>query len=409
MASGELSAEALIGDCLQRIENREADVQAWESLDPEFALQQARQADKTVSRLPLQGVPIGIKDIIETKDFDTCHGSPAYKLNRPHSNAAGVDRLISAGAVIMGKTVTTEFAYLNPGKTRNPNNLAHTPGGSSSGSAAAVADGHVPVALGTQTAGSIIRPASFCGVVGYKPTLNSFPITGIHAFAPSFDTLGAFSRSIEDMVLLRNVLASEDHDVEPCRPEKVAVVRSPVWDQAQTETVRMIETLENKLDETGIIVSDLNLSEEFDAIHQAHVSVMLSECVSSLSDVYENHRGELSEKLKQDYEVGMQLDAEEIQKAYDCIALCRKKIAEMQKDFDVIITPSAPGYAPAGLQATGDPAFNRMWTALSLPCISLPTPVKKSELPLGVQLVGAFNEDIQLLSHARWLESFLAS
>ena len=277
------SSEQLTAACLNRIRLRDSTVRAWEYLDEEDALQQARRLDKEKKNRPLQGLPVGIKDIIDTADMPTRYGSSIFANNQPGKDAECIRRLKDAGAVILGKTVTTEFAYLSPGKTCNPHNPEHTPGGSSSGSAAAVADFHVPLALGTQTAGSIIRPASFCGVVGYKPTFNRFSFSGIHPFAPSFDTLGVFSRSVADIALLSKVLVSGHENAELHQVNKVAIVAGPYWEQAEYTTKLMFESLPAFLRKYNLIVDTLELNKDFADINDAHLKTMLSESTDTLS------------------------------------------------------------------------------------------------------------------------------
>lgn len=405
--AGDFSCEELVRSCLTRIEEKEKDVLAWENLNPGFALEEARKRDRSEIKGYLHGVPVGVKDIIDTVDFPTSYGSPMFKSHVPEKNAICINRLTNAGAIILGKTVSTEFAYLNPGKTRNPHKPEHTPGGSSSGSAAAVADFHVPCALGTQTAGSIIRPASFCGVTGYKPGIHSYPIDGIHPFAPSFDTLGSFTRSVTDLLMLHNVLSGKEIISRSVKPAHIALIKSPVWHQAQPETVAMMTSLEKQLRSASLHVDEPELDSVFDHIHEAHVSVMLYECTRSLHKIYERDSTQLSAKLKADFEKGLQITAEQVEESRQCIQKCKVKIGEVLSPYDLILTPSAPGYAPEGLETTGDPVFNRMWTALTLPCISLPVPGKDKTLPLGVQLIGKQYEDAELLNHALWLESFL--
>ncbi|MBT7952280.1 MAG: amidase [Gammaproteobacteria bacterium] len=402
---GDISSLEFAESCLNRLELRESSVQAWEYVDKDLVRSQARDRDSQRKSKPLQGVPIGIKDIIDTADMPTSYGSPFYHEHQPEINAACIERLENAGAIIFGKTVTTEFAYLNPGKTRNPHNFKHTPGGSSSGSAAAVADYHVPLALGTQTAGSIIRPASFCGVVGFKPTFASFPISGIHPFSPSFDTLGGFARSVSDIILLSEVLADRDFDKHPIRPEAVALVHGPYWSQAEPDTQFMFENLTEVLRDNQITVDIVDLSVEFNDINGAHKIIMLSESVQSLKKVYEKNKSDFSDRLLEDYEIAMSYSEKDIQIARTFLKKLKQKVAEVFSEFDLVLTPASPGRAPEGLHATGDPVFNRLATALHLPCLSLPYPQKDNALPLGVQLVGAFNRGDILLSHGLWLET----
>ncbi|MFT5134410.1 MAG: Asp-tRNA(Asn)/Glu-tRNA(Gln) amidotransferase A subunit family amidase [Gammaproteobacteria bacterium] len=405
--SGEITSEALVESCLRRIDLRESSVQAWECIDRDLALRQARDQDRQEKTGTLQGVPIGIKDIVDTDDLPTAYGSPIYSGHQPKVNAECIKRLKAAGAVIMGKTVTTEFAFLHPGKTRNPHNVEHTPGGSSSGSAAAVADKHVPLALGTQTAGSIVRPASFCGVVGYKPTYNSFSFEGIHPFAPSFDTLGGFARSVEDIVLLRSVLGDDDSSIESQRPDNIGIMQGPYWENAESTTRALFAQISHLLSKAGIKTNLVELPRVFNEINEAHRKVMFGECVQTLGSLYLNHKEQFSEELIKDYEFGLTLSKSEIEDARMLINKCREESTLVFSNYDLILTPASPGKAPKGLGSTGDSVFNKMWTAMGLPCLSLPFPQKENELPLGVQLVGAFGGDRKLLSSALWFEELL--
>ena len=402
--SAEFSAEDLAESCLSRITLRDDNVRAWEYLENEHVLRQARAVDGIKTDLALRGIPIGIKDIIDTIDFPTGHGSPIYAGHRPAQNAQCIERLQAAGAIIMGKTVTTEFAYMAPGKTRNPHNTAHTPGGSSSGSAAAVADMQVPLALGTQTAGSIIRPASFCGVVGYKPSFDSFPIKGVHAFAPSLDTLGGFARSVADIALLANVLGDSSLTVKSQQPEKIALLHGPYWQNAEDETRLVFDQLESILQDNEIPVDKIELGAEFKQINEAQKSIQLKECTKTLSTYYSDHKDGLSERLLEDYEYALSISEKKMAEAYAIVEKCKDLIAKIFTEYQLILTPASTGSAPEGLQTTGDPVFCRMWTALGVPSVSLPFPRAEGSLPIGVQLVGAVKEDEALLSYASCLE-----
>ena len=403
--SGDLSSAQLVRDCLHRIESRDNAVQAWACLDREYAQAQAGERDEQAQgKWQLPGIPVGIKDIIDTLDLPTACGTAILDGHRPVRNAECIERLVAAGAVIMGKTVTTEFAYLQPGKTRNPHNIEHTPGGSSSGSAAAVADHQVPMALGTQTAGSIIRPASYCGVVGYKPTFASFSCRGIHPFAPSLDTLGGFTRSVADMVLLRNALAGETVKIEALKPASIALLRGPCWPAAGDATRSMFEALQRMSAGWNLPVHRIELGEEFAGINDAQTKIQLKECTRSLGKYYRHDRERLSAHLCADFEYGLSISDAHMAAAYSLVALCKKSIAGVFNTCSLILTAASTGTAPEGLGSTGDPVFNRMWTALGLPCVCLPFPRQEAELPLGVQLVGAPRGDLALLAHAAWLE-----
>ena len=407
MRSDEITSEQLVQSCFTRIGQRDDAVRAWECINIDLALKQTRQLDRQSKFKPLHGIPIGVKDIIDTDDLPTSYGSPIFSGHQPKKNADCVNRLKAVGAIILGKTVTTEFAYLHPGKTRNPHDVGHTPGGSSSGSAAAVADKQVPLALGTQTAGSIIRPASYCGVVGYKSSFNNFSCDGILAFAPSLDTLGGFSRSVADIALLRNVLAGDSISIESIQPDKIALLQGPYWQEAEDETRLMFEQLQRLMGESEVSIEKIDLGQEFAGINDAQKKIQLGECTHTLNDYYLEHKNDFSDKLLADYEYGLSLSEKEMTLAYATVESCKELIAGVFSQYQLILTAASPGTAPEGLESTGDPVFCRMWTAMGLPCISLPFPREAEELPLGVQLVGPANGDADLLAYASWFEALL--
>ena len=408
LQSGEFSSEQLVEDCLERIHAREDTVHAWQFLDAEHALEQARARDKLKPEGPLHGIPVGIKDIIDTEEMPTDCGSKVFSGHQPAADAECVRLLKRAGAVILGKTVTTEFAYLEPGNTRNPHDLQHTPGGSSSGSAAAVADHHVPLALGTQTAGSIIRPASYCGVVGFKPSFDSYPKAGIHPFAQSLDTLGGFARSVADIALLAGVLGSRELGCEARAPAKIAVVKGPAWSQVEQGSRDAIEQCREILGRCGAKLVEVNLSAEFDEINEAQKSIQLHECTQNLSKYYEKTPEKMSHKLREDYEYGLSLDDATMKQAYALVEECKTSIGKLFSDYDLLLTPASSTSAPLAEAGTGDPVFNRMWTAMHLPCISLPFPGPAGTLPIGIQAVGAYQKDADFLAHAACLEQWFS-
>ena len=406
IASGQLTSESIVAACLKRIAERESTVGAWEYLHAGQALVEAQKRDRESPRGPLHGVPIGIKDIIDTADMPTKYGSTIFATHQPDRDAKCISQLEAAGAVILGKTVTTEFAYFTPRKTANPVDPQHTPGGSSSGSAAAVADRHVPLALGTQTAGSIIRPASFCGVIGYKPTFGAFSFDGIRPLAPSFDTLGGFARSVEDIRLLHSVLIdTADESTKANLPPKVAFVKGPAWSRASSETQKAVFHAVDCLRNGGATIEQSDLPRECDEINEFQNKVMLRECSSVFVELYESEREKLSETLREAIEYGQALSADEVRQAWDQLKQCGERLDEITAGYDVVLTPAAPGAAPKGLQRTGDPMFSRMWTALGLPCLCLPCMRTGNGLPIGVQLVGQRDRDKQLLEVGCWVES----
>ncbi|MGO9829661.1 MAG: amidase [Myxococcaceae bacterium] len=402
LSRGELTAEALVAACLERISAEEPRVQAWEWLEPERALQQGRAADAH-PRPPLYGLPVGIKDIIDTADFPTGCGSAVYRDRRPARDAACVQALRSAGAVILGKTVTTEFAVYSPGRTRNPRRLGHTPGGSSSGSAAAVAAEMVPAALGTQTAGSVIRPASFCGVFGFKPTFGRLSLEGVHPLAPSLDTLGVFSRELEDIPLLLAALGLALEVPPPSRPPRVGLWRTELWGLATPCAQKATEEAARALAAAGASVREVDLGVEGASLAEAQVTVMGFEAASSLAAVKGAHAEVLSAKLRAFLEEGAATPLARYQAALVLAEAGRRRAAEVFQGVDVLLTPSAPGEAPAGLEATGNPAFSRIPTLLGLPCLNVPGAVGPAGLPLGLQLVGRAEGDAALLAAAAWV------
>ncbi len=410
IAAGEITAEALVRDCLARIEEREPSVGAWEFLDPKLALEQARERDRSSSRGPLHGIPVGVKDIFETADMPTAYGSPIYKGNRPRTDASAVALSRAAGAVIVGKTVTTEFAAPYPGKTVNPHNPAHTPGGSSSGSAAAVGDFMVPVAFGSQTAGSLIRPAAFCGAIGYKPSYGTFNQAGMKPQAQALDTMGLIARSLDDIELFSAVLTSRTpptmgrlHERAP----KIGVCRTHLWSEVEPSTVEAMEDAATRLAAADASVADFDLPVTFAALTEAHFKVLMFECVRAMAYEWNFHREQLSDMLQGILQAGEDCSYEDYITALELGEACRAQMPEIFKDFDVLLAPSAAGEAPVGLGSTGDIRHQTMWTFLHVPCVTLPTHVGRNGLPVGVLLVGPLRGDDTLLATARWVEERL--
>ncbi len=402
---GAVTAEELVRACLERIAADEPRVRAWEHLDPELALAQARRVDATSPRPRLGGLPVGVKDIIDTADLPTERGSPIHRGRRPAVDAACVAALRASGAVILGKTVTTEFAVYTPGKTRNPHDPAHTPGGSSSGSAAAVADAMVPAALGTQTAGSVIRPASFCGVFGWKPTFGLLPMEGVFPLSPSLDTLGLFVRALEDLPLLAGAMGAALAVPDRADPPRVGLCRTEQWPRATPEAQRVVEAAAERLARAGAQVQELELPPAFTGLPDVQATIMAVEAARSLAR--EGHRDQLSEQLRGLVAAGEATSAEAYAQGLARAAACRRTFSALLERVDVLLTPSTPGEAPAGLEATGDPAFNRIWTLLHAPCVHVPVTSGPAGLPLGVQLVGVGGRDGELLSAAGWIAAQL--
>jgi len=425
---GRITSEELVAACLERIRAVDGDIEAWTHLDPEHALKQAQKADSArQSGDPmgaLHGVPVGLKDVIDTEDMPTENGTVLHAGRHPGQDAFTVSRLRQAGAVILGKTVSTELAVFHPGKTRNPHNPAHTPGGSSSGSAAAVAAEMVPLALGTQTNGSMIRPASFCGVVGYKPTHGLIPRVGVLEQSPPLDQVGVYARTVEDAALVaEQLIGFDDRDPytrsrvpppllaiarnEPPMEPRLAFVKTPVWDQAEPDTQSAFAELTAFLGEE--LVEEVGLGPSFDGVVEWHRNIMEADLARSFASEYEKGGDQLSAVLRGMIERGQQVTAVDYNNAVRRIPWLNSAMEELFADFDAIITPATIGPAPAGLDATGSPIFCTLWTYLGTPAISLPLLQGGNGLPLGVQLVGARHDDGRLLRTARWLVNRLQS
>jgi len=423
---GVLTSAELVRACLERIRQLEPSVQAWQFLDEEHALAQARATDEQRrSGEPvgaLCGIPVGVKDIMDTADMPTENGTLLHKGRTPRADAAVVARLRAAGAVIMGKTVTTECAYFNPGKTRNPHNPEHTPGGSSSGSAAAVAAHMVPLALGSQTAGSVIRPASFCGVYGFKPTHGLIPRTGVLPLSRTLDHIGLFARSLEDLALLAEELVGYDDGDPDTRPRArmplraiaaeappiepmFAFVKTPHWERVDADAkeayAELVATLGDRVEEVELFPT---AREAWDWQR----TIMEAEMTANLEPLWATGAAQLSERLRGLIERGREMRALEYQRALRSIPPMAAAFDELFiQRYDAILTPPALGTAPKGLGATGDPVFCVLWTLLGLPAVTLPLMRGANGLPLGVQLVGRRNYDGRLLRAARWLEQKL--
>ncbi len=411
IAEGQLSAEALATAYLDRIAARESVVGAWQYLDREQALAEARQRDREPPRGPLHGVPIAVKDLIDTADMPTGYGSPIYRGHRPAADAACVALARAAGAVVLGKTVTTEFATFTPGKTANPRNPAHTPGGSSSGSAAAVADGMAPLAFGTQTAGSVIRPAAFCGVVGYKPSFGLISRAGVKPLADSLDTVGILARTVDDAAFFAGILVERPalrHLARPAHMPRFGLYRTPMWDEAEPSVAAALDRAREALERAGARVDEVAIAPEHHGLTQAQDKIMGFETVRALADERIRHSAELSPRLAQLLDAGMAVGADEYDAARALTETARAGLAEFYGGCDAMLVPAAPGAAPLGLEYTGDPVFNRMWTLLGVPCATVPALWGENGLPVGVQLVGRMHDDPRLLACAAFLERALA-
>jgi Asp-tRNA(Asn)/Glu-tRNA(Gln) amidotransferase A subunit family amidase len=404
IAGGKLTAEAWVRSCLERIQDREPTVQAWEYLDRDGALARAREIDMAGGGGLAAGVPFGVKDIIDTADMPTAYGTPIHEGHRPGRDAGCVAITRAAGAVLLGKTVTTEFGHRYPGKTRNPFNPAHTPGGSSSGSAAAVGDKMIPLAYGTQTTGSVIRPAAFCGTVGYKPSYGDFNNNGVMPNSPTLDTLGAIVRSVEDLALVRSVLLEEP--LAALKPPsvgdlKIGFYRSPFWDRAEGYTQSRLEDTARKLSRIGARMTDLELpgiEANFERLFRTISGFEFSRTVS-----WErfNRLGALSAVLRDGrMKDGLQASYADYRQATRRLERLRLEADDVLDGYDVLITPSAPGEPPQGLKTTGNAIFNSIWTALGTPAVTLPLFKGPSGLPVGLQLIAGRFKDRRLFDVA---------
>jgi Asp-tRNA(Asn)/Glu-tRNA(Gln) amidotransferase A subunit family amidase len=400
----QLCCEELVRSCLSRIAARDADVRAWLWLDPDHVIRRARELDKLPPKGPLHGLPFGVKDIIDTAEFPTTQNSPIYDGMRVGRDAACVAVVRGAGALILGKTDTVEFA--SGGRkalTRNPCNFAHTPGGSSSGSGAAVGDFHVPLAFGTQTGGSHIRPASFNGIYGMKPTWNLLSREGVRMSSITLDTVGWYGRSVDDLILVGTAyrLAADTTPIA-VKGLRVGLCRSPVWHAIEPAGATALENAAKRLANAGAIVEELVLPEPFNRLHDAQNTITNSEGGASFLPEYVNANALLAPDLKAKVENPTGITREALLASYAVADACRPVFDGLfGSSLDVVLTPSAPGEAPEGLHTTGDAIFNRMWTLLHVPCVGIPVCRGPKNLPVGVTLIGPRLTDARLLAIAK--------
>jgi Asp-tRNA(Asn)/Glu-tRNA(Gln) amidotransferase A subunit family amidase len=399
-----MKSETLVTACLERIAQRDREVHAWAFVDPERALAEARARDREAPRSALHGVPVGIKDVIDTADMPTEYNSPIYRGHQPNWDAACVALLRRAGCVILGKTATTEFANNHPAPTRNPHNLAHTPGGSSSGSAAAVADRMVPLALGTQTGGSVIRPGAYCGVAACKPSFGSINRAGLKFVSESLDTIGVFARKVDELGPLLHILTGRAITEGQKSKPRIGLCRTPRWSDADRETQANLERAAQALAKAGAQVRDFDLPKGSEALFDRHSAVMGYESARALAWEYTRFPEQISANLRPRLEAGWRVTRQDYDEVRGIARACRRQLAEQLREVDFLLTPSAASAAPASLASTGSPVFNRAWTLFGVPCVTLPFGAAASGLPLGVQLVGAFDQDMALLEWAKWAE-----
>ncbi|MGH7555778.1 MAG: amidase, partial [Longimicrobiales bacterium] len=391
--------------CLERIDEREPKVAAWEFYDPELAISQARALDKSGASGPLIGVPFGVKDIIDTFDMPTGYGSPIYAGHRPQRDATCVAMSRKAGGVAMGKTVTAEFAVNYPGKTRHPFDPARTPGGSSSGSAAAVADLMVPLALATQTTGSTIKPGSFCGVFAYRPTFGDVRLSGVMESSGSCDTVGFYARTVEDIALHRDVAVGAEPEPLPHEvpAPRIGLARVPQWSRLDPSTQQLLEDAARRLARAGAKVSDAVLPAEFAQAEEAHRTISCREFALNFTREIEHRSAELSEDLRNGkIRLGMDRSFAQYRSAQALAARCRRDFEQIFADYDVLLAPAAVGEAPIGW-STGDSSLASSWTLMHAPTMNVPVFTGPNGLPVGAQVIAANGNDRNLFAAARWI------
>ena len=405
--AGKTKPRAIIELCAETIAAREPEIGAFVALDIEAARKAADEP--RLSSSLLRGLPIGAKDIYDTADLPTQYGSPIYAGYRPRADAAAVSLARRAGGIVLGKTATTEFASLVPAATRNPRNLAHTPGGSSSGSAAAVAAAMLPVAFGSQTAGSVIRPASFCGVAGFKPSYRLIPTVGMKCYAWHLDTVGLFAANVADVAYAATAITERPLRVDEKAPAapRIGLLRTHLWSKASAAMHAAIDTAARAAEANGATVTDLEMSEILQEAYRAQFIIQDFEAFRSLAYEYDNHRDQIGLPLREQLDRAAAITVENYDAARGTASRARRSLGDFMRDVDVILTPSAPGAAPHGLGFTGDPAFNRLWTLMGTPCVNVPG-LSDGELPLGVQIVGDFGCDRGALEAALFVERAIA-
>jgi len=406
--AGEITPAAVLDKCGEVIAAREDEIGAFIALD--LAAARRRADDAALVAGPLRGLPVGVKDILDTVDFPTGYGTTFHDGHRPASDAALVSMIRRAGGIVLGKTVTTELAHLRPGKTRNPHNPAHTPGGSSSGSAAAVAAGMVPVAVGSQTGGSVIRPAAYCGVAGFKPSYKLLPTVGMKCFSWHLDTAGLFAAGVADVAFAAAAITARDLRVDQAPPAapKILFLRTHIWDQASEAMRGAVERAARTAEAAGATVSAIEMPQILQDAWDAHGTVQDYEAYRALAWEYDNHRDELGPLLRGLLDSAGGIDADTYDAARRITKRARQALGDLMNGADVILTPSAPSAAPHSLASTGPATFNRLWTLMGTPCVNVPGLRDDTGLPLGVQIVGRFGQDRGALEAARFLELALA-
>ncbi|CAL8970927.1 Putative amidase AmiD [Rhodoplanes serenus] len=409
--AGDLTPAEVVDLCAEAIAAREETIGAFAALDLAGTRARAAASAATLEAAPLRGLPVGIKDIFDTADLPTEYGTPIYAGHRPVADAALVAMARRAGGLILGKTVTTPFAFLDPAGTANPHHPEHTPGGSSSGSAAAVAAGLVPIAIGTQTGGSVIRPASYCGVAGYKPSFRMLPMVGCKTFSWSLDTAGVFAAGVADVAFAAAALTGRDLRVDraAAAAPRVGVVRTHVWPQASAAMQALVERTAKVAASAGATVREIALPPVFEDAFRAHALVQDYEAFRALAHEHDHHRDQLGPLLRHLLDAAATIRPEAYDDARRVAKRARQTLADLMDDLDVLLTPSAPGAAPRGLGSTGLSTFNRLWTLMGTPCINVPGAKDESGLPLGIQIVGRFGRDRAALEAALFVEQLVST
>lgn len=408
VCAGTLRVQDVARAALTRIERREPQLHAWESFNAEIVIEQAQALDARRARGEslgaLAGVPVGLKDLFDTVRWPTCYGSSLYAGHRPAQDAAAVRHIAHADALLMGKCVTTEFGYFKPGPTTNPHHAGHTPGGSSSGSAAAVAAGMVPLAFGTQTAGSLIRPASYCGVYALKPTHGFFSLEGVKGLSHSLDTIGWLARDADDLELMRCALTHVPYTPLPHigRPRLLST-RTHEWSLIEPSGAHAWERIHAQLGRAGLTPAPYEVPAALAGLFAAQKTIMAYEAVRTLANEHRHSREALSAPLQQLLDGGLGVSDDDYRRALALRDRGMLTLSQDMADCDALIVPAAPGEAPAGLAATGDPAFSRVWTLLGLPCVNVPAVTGPNGLPIGLQLVGHAGRERELLAVAKAL------
>ncbi|MFO1098779.1 MAG: amidase [Xanthobacteraceae bacterium] len=407
---GELAPADVVDLCAEAIARREDEVGAFAILDVERMRKRAQDRAAELIAAPLRGLPVGVKDLYDTADFPTAYGSPIYAGHRPASDAALVSMIRRAGGLILGKTAMTPLAFIDPASTRNPHHPEHTPGGSSSGSAAAVAAGMLPIAVGTQTAGSIIRPAAFCGVAAYKPSFKLLPMVGCKPFAWSLDTAGLFAARAADVAFAAAAITGRDLRIDRAQPAapRIALVRTHVWPEASDAMQSAVEDAARLAERAGAKVAEVRLPPIFEDAFRAHGTIQDYEAYRALAFEYDYHRDKIGSKLRTMLDEAGKIAAADYDAARRTARRARQALADLMTDTDALITPSAPGAAPKTLDSTGFPIFNRLWTLMGAPCINVAGEVDSARLPLGVQIVGRFARDRAALEAALFVEQAIA-